>query len=346
MSHGIPPLASGRDNNFNILRLLFAVLVLLSHAPELIDGNRSRELLTQAFGSISFGDFAVDGFFILSGFLIVRSWRSEPRALNFMRKRALRIYPGFWVATLVCAFVVGPLGADARHYFEQLSVPRLFLGMAILGLPVIPPVFQGQPVPRVNGAMWTISLEFICYFLVMLLGVWRAIERRKIWLILTVAWGLVFAHQRYGDLTPWPMKGVPYEFPIFRLMYAFFVGGCFELYREKVVFNRALKLIMLAIFLAGMFSHRACELILPVAGGYLLLAIAFDQAPWLASFRALPDISYGVYLYGWPVQKLLWWYWPATSPWLVFAWTCAACVPLGWLSWHWVERPSLRFRRA
>jgi peptidoglycan/LPS O-acetylase OafA/YrhL len=101
-----------RQNNFNLVRLLLALLVLLSHAPELIDGNRSQEILTRMFGTLSFGELAVDGFFLLSGYLIMQSWDAQPQAWPFLKKRMLRIYPGFVIATLVCAFAVGPLAAE------------------------------------------------------------------------------------------------------------------------------------------------------------------------------------------------------------------------------------------
>lgn len=134
-----------RQNNFNLVRLLLALLVLLSHAPELIDGNRSRELLTCLFGSLSFGELAVDGFFLLSGYLIMQSWDAQPQPWPFFKKRALRIYPGFVVATLVCAFVVGPLAADPDTYFGELNVPALLANMALLQKPAVPAVFAGLP---------------------------------------------------------------------------------------------------------------------------------------------------------------------------------------------------------
>jgi peptidoglycan/LPS O-acetylase OafA/YrhL len=118
-----PPTRSlRRDNNFNFLRLLFALLVLVSHAPELADGNRSRELLTRMFHTLSFGEVAVDGFFLLSGYLIVQSWERHPNLWDFGQWRLRRIYPAFVVACLVCIFVLAPLAVpSARTYFEQLS---------------------------------------------------------------------------------------------------------------------------------------------------------------------------------------------------------------------------------
>ena len=133
-------------NNFNLLRFLFAALVIVSHAPELQDGDRSNELLSRLFGSISFGDLAVDSFFILSGFLIVKSWVSQPRVGCFLASRLLRIYPGFIAASLFCAFVVGPLygGAD---YFQQFWWGGFVSGLARLELVVTNPVFAGTAYP-------------------------------------------------------------------------------------------------------------------------------------------------------------------------------------------------------
>ena len=87
-------------NNFNVLRLMLALAVILSHTYELIDGNREREILTQMFGTYSLGEIAVNSFFILSGLLIAASWCREPNLMLFTRKRILRIAPGFFVAVV------------------------------------------------------------------------------------------------------------------------------------------------------------------------------------------------------------------------------------------------------
>jgi len=88
------------------MRLILAGLVMLSHAPTLIDGDRHRELLTMLFGTQPLGAMAVDGFFLLSGFLIVQSWATDPNLGRFLLKRVLRIYPAFIVASIVSVFLV------------------------------------------------------------------------------------------------------------------------------------------------------------------------------------------------------------------------------------------------
>lgn len=175
-----------RSNNFNLLRLLFATMVLLSHAPEVADGNAHREILTRLFGTATFGTVAVDGFFLLSGCLIVQSWQRTPELLDFLKKRVLRIYPGYLVALLVSSFVVGPLGANAAHYFSQIDLPQFIKSGLLLQGPSVPPVFQGQPQAFVNGSMWTISYEFRCYLLVALWGVCGLYRWKSAWLGLTI----------------------------------------------------------------------------------------------------------------------------------------------------------------
>jgi peptidoglycan/LPS O-acetylase OafA/YrhL len=335
-------------NNFNFLRLLLAVFVLLSHSPELIDGNRHREILTNIFGTISLGELAVAGFFLLSGYLIVQSWQRTPDLFSFLKKRILRIYPAFIVATLVSAFIVGPLGASPSEYFTQFNLFQFLKGMLLLRPPDVPPVFVDQPYPVVNASLWTIAYEFRCYVLVALLGMLGFISRQRLWLIFSVFVLIISPFPKSLDKVTFPgssfLIGDPSDF--IQFLAFFCAGGCFYLFRDKVRHSRSWIFFAFSLTVLGLFDHHALRLILPTLGAYVFFWFSFLSLSPLQQFGKLSDISYGTYLYGWPSQKLLFWYFPLMSPWLNFLLACGISFACGLLSWHLVEKPFLRLKKS
>jgi peptidoglycan/LPS O-acetylase OafA/YrhL len=335
-----------RQNNFNILRLALASLVILSHAPELHEGGRESELLTRVFHTLSFGELAVDGFFLLSGYLITQSWDRQPRWWPFLKKRLLRIYPAFIVASVLCACVLGPWVAANATYASEFSIWRFLRAMLTLGAPDIPPVFPGRPHPAINGAMWTIEWEFRCYLAVLAVGCLRFVSFRHAWTLLTL---VVFSVWTMGRLTTdtamqaWITGYLP---SLWRLGSFFLVGGCFYSYRERVALTGRAATLSLAVLLPCMFSVQLCEPALALLGGYLLFYAAQVPAPALRSFNSGADISYGVYLYGWPVQNLVSSLWPQANVWLLLPLVYLVCVALAVMSWYVVERPFLQLKRV
>jgi peptidoglycan/LPS O-acetylase OafA/YrhL len=334
---GIVMKAMGRQNNFNLLRLILASLVILSHSASLIDGDGRRDLIVRMYHRYAFGELAVDGFFLLSGYLIMQSWDTQPYAWQFLKKRVLRIYPGFIVVSLICAFVVGPLGAIPSEYFAAFDAAELLRGIVFLQKPVVPDVFSGQPYPSVNGSLWTISREFTCYMLILVFGVSGALRVRHLWAALSV---VVLASVLAPNLIH-----VPWIDPRDLRVSSFFLsGGCFYIYREYIRFDGRLAAICTALICVCMFSWRAADLALPTIGGYALLYAGTKHSALLSNFNRLPDVSYGVYLYGWPIQKTLLWHFPITSPWLLTALALTVALVLGMASWFAVEKPALRLK--
>ncbi|MHB2207946.1 acyltransferase family protein [Methylobacterium sp. CM6257] len=335
----------GRDraaNNFGSLRLLFAVLVVLSHAPELVDGNRSRELLTQVFGTLSFGEIAVDGFFLVSGYLITASYCAKRSFSDYVMRRVLRIYPAFVVASLICIAVVAPLGGGNVAAASPLET---LLRLSLLLMPVVPGAFAELPYPLLNGSMWTIPCEFGCYLLLGLVGTARALRRRGRYLVMLAGLGVLLALRWLYLPVGHPGDGLGSLSEMIRLTFVFCCGGAFRLFGDRIAYTGRGAGLAALLLLPLMFSRPLAEPAFAILGGYLVFWFAFAVRPnALSRVTAQVDFSYGLYLYAWPVQNLLVARLPGISPWAVAALTLAAVIPLGILSWYLIERPMLRHR--
>lgn len=347
MENSTPERESRLANNFGALRLLFAVLVILSHSPGLVDGDRSREILTRTFHTLSFGQLGVDGFFLISGYLITKSFQNTRSVQQYVLKRILRIYPGYVVAFLLCILAVGPFVGGK---LTALSSATVLTDIVLLHPPEMPGVFAGTPYPLLNGSMWTIAYEFRCYLLVILLGVTGLLSKRVVLTTLTAAALTLSAlHIHIWDWLPlwrlWPFIGQPDTNMRFAAIFG--SGALFYLYRDRMRYDGRLAILAGTGLIALMFSPDWAEAAVAILGSYILFWFAFNvRSRALAGIGRKVDLSYGVYLYAWPVQKLLIWLNSGISPWLVSIATAAIAGLLAFGSWWLVEKPFLNLKAA
>jgi peptidoglycan/LPS O-acetylase OafA/YrhL len=347
-------------NNFGFLRLSFATLVILAHSPEIIDGNGSREILCRIFGTISFGDLAVDGFFLVSGYLITLSYLRSKSNVDYLLKRVLRIYPGYIVAFLFSLIVVGLLVggriADLRSELH-LNLPAHLL---LLDEPELKSAFTGLGVREatLNASMWTLIYEFRCYCVLMILGAMGVLRNRKVFLGITAVLvealivmheNIAYFHIHINVHTPVPtlllhyLIGDPIE--AIRLYAIFFCGGCFFLFSDKIVYRSSLAIVAGAALFNLMYSFQLAEAAIAVLGGYILFWFALSvKTDWLGRVGSKNDLSYGIYIYAWPIQMLTIWYFRHISPWLLVAITVPIASALAYGSWVCVERPFLNLK--
>ena len=337
---------SHRHNNFDLMRLLFASLVLLSHSTELMIGNREQEPLTQVFHTISFGELGVDCFFILSGFLITASWMRDPHALNFLRKRVFRIYPGYAVAFLVSVYAVGAIGAgNASSFWHDLHPLSLLRQAAFLQPPATAATFTAWPYPLVNGALWTIQYEFACYLLVLVLGASGLLNRHRVLTLLWAAALLCFAAFRITRMHD-PRTGAiddgGHILPMIRFLPMFLSGACiYHGQLHQYAPPKWLLAVTAITLLIGLSGKVTAEIAVASVGAYLLIWCGHIPLN-LNLLRRLPDISYGVYLYGWPLQKLVIASKLVHTPVSVFVLSWGLALLAGFTSWHLIEAPALR----
>ena len=334
------------NNNFGALRLFFAFLVIFSHSPQMIDGNSSRELLHSITGTITFGELAVDCFFLISGYLIINSYQNSPSFLNYLKKRVLRIYPGFIVASIICIVVFVPLSAGwnlinwpVKEWIKN-SIKSLFLFQ-----PIVQGVFKGNHHALLNGSMWTIQYEFICYLLAPVFAL-IALQRKALFLITILIFSITFIllnhYNVYYEL-PAPFYIIVIQF--FRLTTAFMVGAAYFLYGKNIVWNTKISVLSLIALLISLAFPLSAELGLFVFGGYLLFNFALNyKQKYLNRIGTKNDISYGVYLYAWPFQNLIIQNNPAINPWILTLLTIIFVSMMGYLSWVFVERPFTKLK--
>lgn len=331
-----------RDNNFGSLRLLFAALVVVSHAPELIDGTRSREPLTRLFGTLSFGELAVDGFFLLSGYLIVGSFERSRSVRGYLGRRLLRIYPGFALASLICVLVVAPLAGGDLAAVKPLRALGRILSLSV---PEVPGTFAGLPNPALNGAMWSIAYEFRCYILVIALGCLGVLRNRWAYLIVLLGLAVLFVLRSQLAGLGFLKSVIGYPPEAIRLTFAFLCGGAFHVFTDRITLTAGRAGLAAALLIPAMASPLLAEPALLILGGYVTFWFALAVRPTRLSLAAnATDPSYGLYLYAWPVQNLM----VAACPGLAPLWsglvTLVAAGLLGFLSWCLVERPALNWR--
>jgi peptidoglycan/LPS O-acetylase OafA/YrhL len=345
-NYAAPPVArldAPTSNNFNLMRLVLASLVLLSHSYELIDGDRSREPLTRIFHTLTFGEVAVDGFFLLSGYLIVGSYIKRPNVISYLKNRILRIYPGFLVCVLICVLVVGGVGGG-QGYYSKLNGSELLLNLPFLNLEGVPPVFDGAPGPVLNGSLWSLNPEFECYLLALICGLLGFFKRPILWLAL----GCVFAifHGLYVTGVTIQLFGHPHNFyrVLYRLGIFFIVGGYLQILGDAVKYRLSITVVCLGLLGLGLMNRVLAEPALAILGGYILMYLGSIESATLAKLRRLPDVSYGTYLYGWPIQKLLIFYIGAIHPLLLFALSLPLAWAMGTASWFCVEKPALSLK--
>lgn len=335
-----------RRNNFDVLRLLAASLVLFSHSYAL---TASPEPFAGVSGW-TFGEVGVVMFFAMSGFLIAKSWSEQPRFAPFAVKRALRLLPALAVAVSVTVFVVGPLfttlpvSSYLRDPITWVYWIRSSLLITFVGR--LPGVFETNPYPdAVNGSLWTLPVEACCYAMVAALGAVGLLRRNGVLVALSCL--LVLCVTPLSPLAVAPVGGTTSgNFPLVVMLGATFVLGvsAYSL-RGRLHLSWTIAGALMVLWIAtwgGGWARVTGILAIALA----ILVFAFRTPAWLRRLTAPGDVSYGIYVYAFPVQQSLAAIWHGIAPLAMFAIAFPVTYALALLSWRIVERPALAYKRV
>ncbi|WP_165397308.1 acyltransferase family protein [Microterricola gilva] len=327
-----------KQNSLNAIRLLLAIGVILGHSPLLA----GKEFAWGEVGELR-GQFWVDGFFAISGFLILGSWLANPSPRRYLRARAIRILPAFYVCLIVTAAVFAPIGillsgtGQPIYSFESLSyvLKNAALWMFQFDIAGSP---SGIPYPGVwNGSLWTLFWEFLCYLAILAAGVAGLLRfRATVPLIFIASWIALLASS--ADWVESENVAIAARFGLM------FSAGA-------LVYQLTRKLPVSWPLVIGALAVATASTLLPeyrlVAAPFLAYGLIGLGA--LANHKRLVlrnDFSYGMYIYAFPVQQLLVLLGLSALPLFGFAIaSVAATLPLAAASWFLVEKPLQKFKR-
>lgn len=333
--------AIGRHNNFDALRLVAALSVIFSHSFLIAEGTGVNEPLNRLTGNqCMLGLAGVFVFFAISGFLVTQSFEQTHGPLRYLAKRCLRIFPAYIVVLVLTAFVLGPLVTslplgDYLHREEPYwyVIDNAFFSLKLHELPGV--MFVDNPVGlEVNGSLWSLGYEFEMYLMVLALGVLRVIKLPVCLMLLAL--GMACIHfDALGFLGGWGW------------MLGFFAAGMviyklrgLRIFNPQFAFLAALGLVLASYY--GQFI-----LFFPIFGCYLALYLALNPKLPVIPAARFGDLSYGLYIYGWPSQQIVIWLMHGHAAWWqVFPLATALAGMLAFLSWHLIEQRALQLKPA
>ncbi len=339
-----------RDNNiFNLLRLLAALGVIITHSYSFLGKPEHDLLFRLTNGLISFSRLGVYVFFIISGFLIAGSLENSKSLTSFFWKRFLRIFPALVVVVALAVLVLGPLvtNVSLATYFTSPATYRYLGGLVLYRLTYnLPGVFATNLYPHaVNGSLWTLPYEWTCYLV--LAVCYPAIKKHRYVLIVLLAILCMVLRTVVGSLSIFPVVPVLHLDTRQFLLYAFlFLLGSVAQQTLELIPYKGYIVVVLMLSLALVNGSKLATYWLLIILPYVVLYLAAVQLPQkIRAFFNKADFSYGMYIYAFPVgQMLVHFFAPHLTTTTLATITIIATLPLAAASWYCIERPALRFK--
>ena len=325
-------------NHFTPIRWVLAGFVALGHFWLMTTGYEPFRIHQWTGGYM-----AVNGFFVLSGLLIMKSLATRDNLKSYAVSRILRIYPALIVIIVAFILIFSPFfskpgGLVNLTSFETWSYA---LRVLLMGDPEGAPggIFAGNLEEDFNGPLWTIRYELAAYVLAAL-AFFVGLAKR-LWttiLMLVGVAGVYFLAPLLFDVSDLPASIMP----LFRLSTCFLLGMTLWHWpagRRPPWWSITVIAVLFAIFGAGFLGEFLATLLL--TGIMLRLGLSRRQFNPLLK---LPDYSYGIYIWHYPIIQAVLFLIPGLGPFEVMAISTPLFILFAGLSWHVIEKPALRLK--
>jgi len=331
--------SSGRNNHFNLIRMVAATGVLVSHAYPLTLGPDAVQPLEGWLRGIPLGTVCVYIFFATSGFFITKSFDQSTSRWRFLKARVLRLYPALALVLTLTVLVAACCLTTAPSATYWAAVPDyLVRNLALFKLEyTLPGVFETNPYgATINGSLWTLSYEVLCYFGVFIAGVLGLLRKKRALALALLGFVILYIAA--------PSLPLPRRLDtLLDLAMPFAIGTAFYVWRSFVPLRLSLG-VLLAVFAGVAWLTPLFELVFAIALSYWVFLVGLAKNEALLAYNRLGDYSYGMYIFAFPVQQMF-----ASVTEAMPLWNMALALPItlicAILSWHLVEKTALSWVR-
>jgi peptidoglycan/LPS O-acetylase OafA/YrhL len=328
----------GHQNNFDVLRILAAALVILTHSWALT-ASEGEPIQALSQDVLLGGALGVWIFFFISGYLVSESFQNRG-LLAFIEARFLRIYPAFFASllfgVLIGAFVTTlPLAQYLTHEQTLRYVVSSLLTEIQFSLPG---VFHELPVPDgINGSLWSIPLELVMYLGVVIAGVLTLLRRPNIALLVLLT-AIITLQAEPNRVLLIPRVTDLYMLPT---VLCFLLGMLFYTNRTRIPLHGfGVIFIVATLIISGLYFPKG-NILVCFAIAYTTAWFAYHPRIRIKIPKRIGDISYGLYVYAFPIQLTVIYLVPGIRPWPLLALAFTVTAGVAWISWHTIEKPAL-----
>jgi peptidoglycan/LPS O-acetylase OafA/YrhL len=331
-------------NNLNLIRLLLAICVLLSHSYAL--SGAPGELAMNHGSLYTFGTLAVYCFFCLSGFLITKSFNTSISLPVYLWHRFLRIYPALWFAIIISVLLgyLGQSGLNFQQFFHN-PMTKDFILTNSLAKNIkffLPGSFSINPwKDAVNGSLWTLPLEIRMYLMVAIIGMLGVLKDRQKFNILFIVLFLLGFDAKYSIFADLGDASTQVS--------AFFLMGAFW-YLNNIRYSLSYFVLASIISLFAV-TGKISLAYLVVAGSYCILYVSFVPNLLQTIFNRMGDYSYGIYIYAFPVQQYVMYFFltkynQKLNHHYLFSISLIITFLFAIFSWHVLEKRCMRLKNV
>jgi peptidoglycan/LPS O-acetylase OafA/YrhL len=327
------------NNNFELLRLIASISVIYYHGFFLFSKEGFVDFISQNLKYDDLGPLAVKFFFFISGLCVCNSLLEGNNVRTYLVSRFFRIMPAYFFVLVFCGFFIGPIVTSLKfdEYFTNFDTYDYVLSnLLFITKFSLPGVFDNNPFPSgINGSLWTIAYEVGAYLGLLSLFM-IGIHRYKWISLLTFILIMMDLTQGFKFIFSWRVVDPSIDY----LIASFAFGSILAVFKKEVDINFNVVIgILLLYFL--LFKSRQAELIFYALIFLLLLLISIQ--PWFLKLRPTNDLSFGIYLWGFPIQQLIIYFFPEINLYFYLLISILLSIFVAFLSWFFVEKKAISY---